>query len=64
MVKILLMILEEEFKTKVNNIFVVNCFMPTFTCKRHYNNFTSKIPSFQMDCWTNHMFNDMYMVVY
>jgi len=64
MVKILLMILEEEFKTKVNKFFVVNSFMPTFTCKRHCINFTSKIPIFHMDCSTNHTFNDMYMVVY
>ncbi len=33
MVKNLLMILEEEFKTKVNKTFVVNSFMPTFTQK-------------------------------
>lgn len=64
MVKILLMISDEEFKTKVNNFFVVNNFMPTFPCKRHCNNFTSKIPSFHMDCSTNHMFNDMYTIVY
>ncbi len=59
MVKILLMISEEEFKTKVNKNFVVNSFMPTFTCKRHCNSFTSKFPSFHMDCSTYHMFNDM-----
>jgi hypothetical protein len=64
MVKELLMILKEEFKTKVNKFFVVNSFIPTFTHKRHCNSFTSNILNFHMDCSTNHMSNDMYTVVY
>jgi len=63
MVQILLMILEENFETKVNKFFVVDSFMPTFAHKSQCNSFTSKISSFHMDCSTNHMFNDMYMVV-